>query len=417
MSGRVFSVILLPTSECNVACDYCFEHKEPHKLSALLVPLLSKRLLDHMEHEGMEACEIYWQGGEAMIMGAQWFLNAGKVMDEAAAARGKRFIHYLQTNLVSYSDVWKPVIHSMFQGSLGTSMDYPNVHRKLLKGGADSYTTLWTRRLREAQAAGIRVGVIAVLHQASLEIGAEAFYRYYTEELGLEDFQVNTPFPGGPANESENSFILDNAALAKFLTELFDVWMEQGHHKGVALGPFDALIHHFTGETARLPCIWKENCSNQFISVDSKGTVAQCDCWVTSYPEYFFGNVFQEQDLTRMLRTSRARQEFVERPRRLVEEEDCLSCRYLSICHGGCPVRTYSALGTMQAKDPYCEVYKAVFGRAEKYGRQLLRKRALLGATRPVAPEGPGGSTTTAAPAQRLRPEVAAQQPVATTAS
>ena len=34
---------------------------------------------------------------------------------------------------------------------------------------------------------------------------------------------------------------------------------------------------------ARLPCIWKENCSDQFISVDSKGSVAQCDCWVTSY--------------------------------------------------------------------------------------------------------------------------------------
>jgi hypothetical protein len=31
MNRRFFSVILLPTSECNVACDYCFEHKEPHR--------------------------------------------------------------------------------------------------------------------------------------------------------------------------------------------------------------------------------------------------------------------------------------------------------------------------------------------------------------------------------------------------
>src|ERR1043165_5167681 len=123
MSGRVFSVILLPTSECNVACDYCFEHKEPHRLSTVLVPLLTKRLLDHMEHEGMEECEIYWQGGEAMIMGPQWFQNAGEVMDKAADARGMRFVHYLQTNLISYSDAWKPLIHNMFQGSLGTSMD------------------------------------------------------------------------------------------------------------------------------------------------------------------------------------------------------------------------------------------------------------------------------------------------------
>ena len=44
MNSRVFSVILLPTSECNVACDYCFEHKEPHRLSSVLVPLLTRRL-------------------------------------------------------------------------------------------------------------------------------------------------------------------------------------------------------------------------------------------------------------------------------------------------------------------------------------------------------------------------------------
>jgi uncharacterized protein len=375
MSGRVFSVILLPTSECNVACDYCFEHKEPHRLSWALLPLLTRRLLDHLEREGIQRCEIYWQGGEAMIMGPSWFSEAGDLMDRAARERGRSFIHYLQTNLISYSAAWNDVIRRMFDGSVGTSMDYPNVHRKLFKGGAEAYTKVWTARLREAQAAGIKIGVIAVLHQASLQEGPERFYHYFTEELGLDDFQVNTPFPGGPAKEIEGSFRLDSTELARFLGGLFDVWMKRGYASGVSLGPFDALIHHFTGAPARLPCIWKENCSNQFISVDSKGTVAQCDCWVTSYPESFFGNIFREPDLTRMLRESPARREFVERPKHLIEHEDCLSCRYLSICHGGCPVRTYSALGTMLAKDPYCEVYKVVFGRAEAHSREILRRR------------------------------------------
>jgi uncharacterized protein len=332
-------------------------------------------LLEHLENEDIEECEIYWQGGEAMIMGPEWFADAGNIMDRLATERGRRFIHYLQTNLVSYSHAWNDVIRGMFQNSLGTSMDYPNVHRKLFRGGAKAYTDLWTRRLHEAQAAGIEVGVIAVLHQASLEAGPERFYRYFTEELGLDNFQVNTPFPGGPASQIEGGFQLDSSELAKFLGELFDIWMESGYHSRVALGPFDALIDHFTGRAARLPCIWKENCSNQFISVDSKGTVAQCDCWVTSYPEYFFGNIFHEPDLTRMLKTSRARRDFIKRPKHLVEDEDCLSCRYLSICHGGCPVRTYSACGTMMAKDPYCEVYKVVFARAESHAKEILRRR------------------------------------------
>jgi uncharacterized protein len=389
VNGRIFSVILLPTSDCNVACEYCFERKEPHRLSLALLPLLTRRLLDHLEHEGIEECEIYWQGGEAMIMGPAWFVNAGQLMDCAAAERGHKFTHYLQTNLISYSEAWNEVIRTMFQGSLGTSMDYPNRHRKLFKGGAEAYTRLWTRKLKEAQEADIEVGVIAVLHEGSLEAGPERFYRYFTEELGLSNFQVNTPFPGGPAAEVEGAFQLDTKELAAFLSGLFDIWVERGYDSGVSLGPFDALIDHFTGRPARLPCIWKENCSNQFISVDSKGTVAQCDCWVTSYPESFFGNIFREPDLTRMLRNSPARRKFVERPKRLVEDEDCLSCRYLSICHGGCPVRTYSALGTMMAKDPYCEVYKAVFGRAEIHGRTISRRRFMSPKASGLQPEGP----------------------------
>lgn len=376
MNGRVFSVILLPTSECNVACDYCFEHKEPHRLSPALLPLLTRRLLDHLEHENIEVCEIYWQGGEAMIMGPDWFADAGNLMGRAAAEKGRKFVHYLQTNLISYSPSWNRVIHGMFNGSVGTSMDYPNVHRKLIKSGAEAYTKLWTKRLHEAREAGIKIGVIAVLHQASLEAGAERFYRYFTEDLGLDDFQVNTPFAGGPAKDVEGGFQLDNGELARFLGELFDIWIQKGYDAGVSLGPFDALIDHFVGRPARLPCIWKENCSNQFISVDARGTVAQCDCWVTSYPEYFFGNMFREPDLTRMLKTSRARQDFVERPKHLMEHEDCLACRYLSICHGGCPVRTYSAKGTLLAKDPYCEVYKVVFARAEAHGQQILGQRS-----------------------------------------
>lgn len=397
MSGRAFSVILLPTAECNAACDYCFEHKDAHRLSLAMLPVLTARLLDHMQREGFGECEIYWQGGEVTLMGPGWFAQAGEKMDAAAAARGLRLRHFLQTNLIGYSPAWNDVLRSMFGNALGTSMDYPNLHRRLLKGGPEAYTALWTRRLGEARGAGITVGVIAVLHQGSIAAGPERFYRYFAEELGLDDFQVNTPFPGGPAKAAEGVFDLENGPLADFLVGLFDIWMARGTAAGVKLGPFDALIDHFTGAAARLPCIWKENCSNQFIAVDSKGSVAQCDCWVTSYPEALFGNLFADADLTQMLRTSPARRTFVERPAHLVGQDECLSCRFLAICHGGCPVRAYSALGTMLAKDPYCEVYKSVFRRAEAHGRAVLRDRLAAdsaASTPRPAPGFPAGRRT-----------------------
>jgi uncharacterized protein len=77
-----------------------------------------------------------------------------------------------------------------------------------------------------------------------------------------------------------------------------------------------------------------------------------------------------------MLSESPARRKFVERPGKLVKDEDCLECRFLSICHGGCPVRTFTALGTMNSKDPYCEVYKAIFSRAEAQGTHMRQQVA-----------------------------------------
>src|SRR5258708_19422085 len=120
-----------------------------------------------------------------MIMGPDWFANAGEVMDSAAGKRERRFIHYLQTNLISYSPAWNDVIHGMFNGSIGTSMDYPNVYRKLFRGGAEAYTELWTQRLREAKAPGIEIGRNAVLHPPSLEPSPEKTYPHFTQRLRL----------------------------------------------------------------------------------------------------------------------------------------------------------------------------------------------------------------------------------------
>ena len=44
-----------------------------------------------------------------------------------------------------------------------------------------------------------------------------------------------------------------------------------------------------------------------------------------------------------------------------MQTETCAGCDYLSVCHGGCPVRTYAITGDFYKKDPYCHVYKSLF--------------------------------------------------------
>lgn len=371
MMGKPFSVILLPTLECNVACDYCFEEKSKVRLSASQVPLLTERLLDHMAERGSVEAQVYWQGGEVMLLGPTWFERAGDVMGTMAAARGLRFRHHLQTNLIGWSARWHGVVKSMFGSVLGTSMDYPNAHRRLKNGSTDQYTALWLRAVADARAAGISAGCIAVLHKATLEAGPEPFYDFYTETAGLTELQVNMPFPGGPG---EGGDTLAPVPLAAFLAGLMDVWMTRGYDRGVRFDPFNELLNAFSGRPARLPCIWQQNCANEFISIDARGESALCDCWVTSYPEHAFGNAFASSSLSEMLGASAARDRFLERPEQLMDHESCGTCPWLSMCHGGCPVRTFTALGTVFAKDPYCEAYKTLFAHARQIASAVARQ-------------------------------------------
>lgn len=368
MKGRVLSVILLPTNECNVTCDYCFEEKSKIQLSLEQVATLAEQLIDHMASFQSTEANLYWQGGEVMILGPTWFENAGEIMAEVAKRAGVTFHHFLQTNLIGWNEGWNNVVHEMFGGSLGTSMDYPNSHRRLKSGSTEKYTEVWLRAVNDVRAAGISVGMIAVLHPDSLAAGPEDFYDFFTETAGITDFQVNMPFPGGP---NEGAGTLDSEPLAVFMEGLLKVWMRKGREAGVKVGPFSELVEQFSGLPAQLPCIWQPNCANEFIAIDARGQTALCDCWVTSYPEHSFGNVFANDSLSSMLQSSTARDRFKERPQYLMENEECRTCEWLSMCHGGCPVRTFTAKETIYAKDPYCEVYKVVFGQTRRLSRGL----------------------------------------------
>jgi uncharacterized protein len=376
MIGNHFSLILLPTNKCNVACEYCFEDKTSDFMSHEQLAIVIDKLLDHMERKAIASMTIYWQGGEIMILPPAWFERACELIRKAADARGKRIAHSLQSNMIGYHKGWNKIIAGMFAGSVGTSMDFPNLYRRARNRAPEHYTEMWTRNVREAREAGIQIGVISIPNKGTLEVGAERFYSYFVDELGITDFQVNTSFSGGEINDVKRESILDMGGLSRFFADLTRVWVERGYEKGVRLGPLDQLMNHFRGEGACLPCIWRQNCTDEFVSIDARGYVAQCDCWVTSYPDYWFGNIFDDVSFTDLMQKSRARQRFQARPEVLMQHESCAGCDYLSICHGGCPVRTYAITGDFFMKDPYCQVYQALFSTMEEMAARTASARA-----------------------------------------
>ena len=176
--------------------------------------------MDHLEHNQIETLSIYWQGGEVMTLPPEWFEEAHGIIQEIAVGRNRQVAHYLQSNMIAYTSKWNRVLAEMFGNSVGSSMDFPNLHRKLKGGGPKEYDRIWARNVQEATEAGIEVGVIAIPNERTLEMGAERFYSHFVDELGIKDFQINTPFPGGSVNDVKMGYPLDTGRLSGFLADL-----------------------------------------------------------------------------------------------------------------------------------------------------------------------------------------------------
>lgn len=373
MAGGSLSLILLPTLKCNANCDYCFENRSEQYLDLDQLAIVLRKVLEHMEENHLEVLSIYWQGGEVLTLPPEWFQKAHDLIRETAAVRKKSIFNFLQSNLIGYSKRWNRVISEMFGNSVGSSMDYPNLYRKLKHGGPNEYDRIWVRKLHEAREAGIEVGVIAIPNDLTVELGAERFYSYFSDELGISSFQINTPFPGGSPNKVKQGFPLENVGLHRFFVDLAKIWIDRGLQSGVRIGPINQLIDYFIYGNKNLLCIWRDNCTNEFVCIDPHGNVAQCDCWVTGYPGFWFGNILGPNSLTEILEKSDARRSLRSRPGLLIRKEDCMECDYLSICHGGCPVRAYTVYGDILQKDPYCELYRKLFRAMENLAAQHLK--------------------------------------------
>ena len=383
MNGNSFSLILLPTLHCDARCDYCFEDTTTGSIDLDAFSVLLEKFFDFMEERDITQLDLYWQGGEVLTLSPEWLFAANDLMQEITKRRGRSLVNFLQSNLLAYDNTWEPVVREVFGGSVGTSMDFPNLHRRMPGRPPEEYTERWMKNVHEVLAAGFTVGVIAVPSLDTLKAGAQAFYDFFVREAGIFEFQVNSPFPGGATNEAKRNLPLDPYQLGEFLVELSDIWLAHGFDKGVKVGPLSEIIDYFLHGVTTVPCFWQANCANSFICVDPKGNVSQCDCWVASYPEMHFGNIFEAPSLTALLKSNPVRQGFLDRPGILVQSHDCAECEHLAFCHGGCPVRAYSTHDTLLEKDPYCETYKHLFSYLKKAASRIVSARS--GEVKPMA--------------------------------
>lgn len=357
------SLVLLPTLACNASCTHCYQERSPSSMTPENIFVLFGKLADYILEHRIDCCSVIWQGGEPLTLGAEWFQDAFKMVHKIQRLKGVTFNNQLITNLMGYDRDWAATLNRFFGPNISTSLDYPNVYRRIGQLDHNEYNKKWLEKASLANQSGTSFGLVSVINQESIDKGADSFYSYYVDEMKVKSFQLNFLFCANRGKGTKLD-LPSNSRLARFLIDLFDIYVEKGFQRGINLLMFDRLIHYFRhGDPRVLPCEWRTNCSELLFCIDPDGNVMQCDHWI-SFPEFWFGNIFSDLTLSQIM-SCQKRQNLLQRPRTLITTTNCGECEYLGLCHGGCPARSLSVYGSYFFEDPYCIALKSLFSHIE----------------------------------------------------
>jgi uncharacterized protein len=349
-----FSIVLIPTYSCNCSCTHCFEEIVPISIDDNSWDSYFDGLRDFAQHQKLDRLLIYWQGGEVMMLKHETVRRGLDRCRTVMKDAGIEVEHHLQSNLLLYQSNWRDTVAEYFRGNISSSLDYPNLFRKYKGSEGESYNKLWLEKKLEAEADGLIVNLITLPNQATLEQGAAEFYRYFSEDIGTRNVQINFPFTGV---DGVNPAPLSLDKLGDFMQELYRIWVNSDRY--LNLNPFFALENRINNNNGRLPCVWAHNCANFIMAVGPDGEIGQCDCWVSTHKEFDYGVL--GVDGPGSIWNSANRDKFVERPERMIQDPECSECEYWAICFGGCPIRALAFSGDIYSRDYYCPAYKRIF--------------------------------------------------------
>ncbi len=355
--------IVKPTAACNGACVYCSAFKEDAsrrpRMTLEVLSLLFLRVGEYVQQAGIPRIRFLWHGGEPMLMGPGFYREVVRLARELEAETGVAVQHEMQSNITLVTGRILPVLQELLShGRLGSSYD-PVPGIRLLRTGR-SYEEAWRRGFEKLRSAGIRVGVVYVVHSSSLGRVQEIYHDF--KALGVTGIRLNPLYASGLGKHVRHLHISPRQ-WGEFLYEMWHVWNEDGRRFRVA--PLDGWEAALSGRRARLACSYSGHCTAGFTGVDADGTLYSCGR-STDSEHLPFGNL-ADAPLSVLL-AGEARRTFLNRTEWLLQGE-CAGCRWWPVCHGGCPNDALLAYGDMLRKTYWCEGIRYYLDRV--YGERV----------------------------------------------
>jgi uncharacterized protein len=309
--------------------------------------IVEKALANSQQHVSFS-----FQGGEPTLAGLDFFKNLIE-FEQKYNHRNINISHAIQTNGYIIDDEWgKFFAQNNFM--VGVSLDGDaELHDKYRKDQKDQGThERIMRSIKILKNHQVKVNILSVVN-SDIARNASRVYEFYKKNDLL--YQQYIPCLD-PFNEEHGpcDYSLTPQLYGLFLKQMFDCW-----YRDIKAGQFiynryfENLVGMLKGYHPE-SCGMLGHCLPQYV-VEADGSVYPCDFYVLD--QFKIGNL--TTDSFTEIDQKRKQSRFIENSATI--HEDCLQCKWLNICRGGCRRnREMKEIGVI-GKNHYCDAYKDFF--------------------------------------------------------
>ncbi|MGI6110940.1 MAG: anaerobic sulfatase maturase [Bilifractor sp.] len=352
---RISAVLIKPaSSQCNLACTYCFYHDEARNRQTASYGVMSDETAECIVRkvlaQGPGTYTFAFQGGEPLLAGLPFFRNFFRLAGEYNNGSQLQFL--VQTNATLLTEEWARLFaenHVL----VGVSLDGPQAVHDACRITADGRPTQSRVEagIRLLEQAGCDFNILTVVtDQTAAHI--REIYRYFMANGWMYQQYIPCLDPIGDAR-AQGPW-LHEEQYGNFLITLFDLWYRDWkRNRAPYIREFDNWIGILTGRRPE-SCAMTGVCSVQCV-IEADGSVYPCDFYCLD--EWKLGNIHTGP--VRKLADSEKSETFV---RKSIEQRSgrCADCPYNFLCRTGCR-RERVPDGEGGRISRHCQAYQAFF--------------------------------------------------------
>ncbi|MGM0904178.1 MAG: anaerobic sulfatase maturase [Bacillota bacterium] len=360
VSNLISSVMWKTVSEaCNLACGYCYYSRcngRPENIERIEDDVLEKFIREYMAIK-KGVVPFAWQGGEPLLAGIDFFKKV--VQHQASYAPDNTIIsNAIQTNGTLINEQWAQFF-KRYNFLVGVSLDGPeeiNDARRITGSGKGSFKSI-TKGIKHLKDANVEFNILTVLHENNIHKAKELMHFYkkegfnYVQFIPCMDFQSQEP-------DQPGKYLITPQQYGDFLCEAFDIWYNDGKPE-ISIRFFDNMLAVYLHESAEA-CFHQKSCPKTIV-FEQNGDAYPCDYFIDE--QHKLGNIKQDS-LESIINNERMDLFLTKKP---LLPDQCKSCEFLHLCHGGCP-RNRIGEDNTNAVEYFCKSFKRVY----RYGHERM---------------------------------------------